>query len=282
MATATQKPPRPAQRRAPSAKKKTDAEILAELGFPYRFGAIALDEMFVDHEYQRPLTAFVSRIRDNFNPLLVGTLILSLRGDDDPVEEYRGRYALVDGQTRWSAMQNIGLSHAPAIVIPGMTQATEAKLFSDLQYERQNIASYYHFRADLVAGNPEALAVQKIVEQCGYTTGTASATAISAVVALRVVYRQGPDVLERTLTALKTAWGDEVMPDGAALRGMAMFFRWNPEADDERLARRLQLVPVAQLRNRASAVREASGGKTTATKWTAKALEFIYQNKPQS
>lgn len=279
MATATaEKTKRPAARQ--TARKKTDAQILEEQGFPYTFRAIELDQMFVDAEYQRPLTSFVTRIRDNFNPLLVGTLILSLRGDDDPVEEYRGRYALVDGQTRWSAMQNIGKTHAPAIVIQGMTQAAEAKLFSDLQYERQNIASYYHFRADLVAGNPEALGVQKIVEQTGYKTGSGG-DSISAVVALRVVYRQGPDVLERTLTALHTAWGEKYMPDGSALRGMAMFFRWHPDADDERLARRLQLVPAAQLRNRAAAVREAHGGKTVATKWTAKAIEFVYQNKPQ-
>jgi hypothetical protein len=272
MATATTPKPKPRR----SVVKKDDAAILAEQGFPYTFQAIELDSMFIDAEYQRPLSSFVTKIQHHFNPLLVGTLILSLRGQGD---KHEGMYALVDGQTRWSAMQNIGKTHAPCIVMTGMTQADEAKLFSDLQYERQNIVSYYHFRADLVAGNKEALAVQAIVTQAGYKTGTGG-DSISAVVALRRVYQQGPDVLERTLTVMQAAWGDKVQPDGPALRGMGMFFRWNPDADDERLARRLQLVSLTQLRSRAGAVREASGGSTAATKYTAKALEYIYSNTP--
>lgn len=276
MATATRS--RPAANGNARGKKVGEVALTAA-GFP-AFEVVPLALCFVDEEYQRPLTAFVARIRERFNPGLVGTFILSYRDSG----EYEGKYALVDGQTRWAAMQALGLEYAPALVHRGLAQADEAKLFSDLQYERQNIASYYHFRADLVAKQPEAMAIQKIVEQTGYETGVGG-QAINAVVALRAVYRQGAEqgkpgeTLERTLTVLREAWSDRIMPNAEMIRGMAWFFRRHEDADDERLARRLSVMTLDDARTRAIAQKQAMGRGSGSAMYMGMALEHIYRGR---
>lgn len=268
MASATIETPKRGRTRS-----RSPEAILTEQGFP-KFEVVPLDLCFVDEDYQRPLTAFVKRIIDNYNPGLVGTFILSHRTEG----EYAGRYALVDGQTRWAAMRTRDMTHAPALVHEGLSQAQEAKLFSDLQYERQNIASYYHYRADLVAQQPEALAIERIVRATEYETGVGVGT-INAVVALRAVYRQGGDLLERVLTILREAWGDRQQPNSEILRGMAWFLRRNEDANDEKLARRLSVMSLDDMKVRAIAQRQAMGRGSHGAMFMGMALAHLYAGR---
>lgn len=177
--------------------------------FPYSFEVLDVDRLFVDPAYQRPLTTFSQKIEKNFDPALVGTLVVSERTEGD----LAGYYAIVDGQTRAAAIASLAARDearlaVPCLVYRGMSQAEEAKLFARLQKERRGVSSYHRFRADLVAGEPEAVAINEIATRVGYEIGTGTGK-LSGVAALEDVYRRTPEILERALTISRAAWGPD-------------------------------------------------------------------------
>ena len=253
--------------------------------FPYEFKVLAIDEMFIDKDYQRPLTSFVRKIESRFDPLLFGTLVISDRGAKNKPR----RYAVVDGQTRWAAATRIGIQNAPTVVFQNLTPPDEARMFADLQRERRGMTSWHRFRAQLAAGDPESHAIVKIAETAGYKLGDGVGE-MRAMQALESCYRTDDFVLERALVALKDAWPDEV-PEAAHIRGLHYFFRNFPidkkknkkdsqqEIDDERLVRRLKTSGPEGLKRKASAVREAGAGTGTGGKsdtYMGQAIQAIY------
>jgi hypothetical protein len=185
--------------------------------WPYRFEILDVNELVVDESYQRPLTSFAKRIERAFYPALVGTLVVSRRDD--------GTQAVVDGQTRAAAIRTLAgegkvTSTVPCLVYIGMSQADEASLFVRLQKERRGMHSYERFRAALVAGDAEAVAIKALCDRLGYRIGTDKSREISAVAGLEKVYRRGPKILKRTLLMLRAAWGEEYLPSGDMLRGV--------------------------------------------------------------
>ena len=251
-----------------------------DIRFPYEFKVLPVEEMFIDKEYQRPLTAFVRRIEARFDPLLFGTLVISDRG----IKNKPRRYAVVDGQTRWSAATRIGVQIVPTVVFTGLTPQDEAKMFADLQKERRGMTSWHRFRAQLAAGDPESHAIVKIAETAGYSLGEGVGE-MRAMQALESCYRTDDFVLERALVALKDAWPNEV-PEASHIRGLHYFYRHfpldnkkkNQDIDDERLVRRLKTSGPEGLKRKASAVREAGTG-STGTKsdiYMGQAIQAIY------
>lgn len=243
--------------------------------WPYRFAVLSVDALFVDASYQRPLTTFAKRIRDQFDPALLGTLIVSARAED--------RFAVVDGQTRAEAVRQLAATGdapgvVPCLVYDGLSRADEANLFARLQKERRGIASYHRFRAALVAGDEEAIDIQRIAKAAGYEVGPAAKTQISAVAGLEKVYRRSPQMLERVLGTFRRAWRDQHMPNGELLRGLGYFFDHTKTVDDVVLAQRLGEVTPANLARRASALREGMGHGGGSDKYMAGAIAGIYRS----
>jgi hypothetical protein len=245
------------------------AENLRE--WPYQFEVLPLNKLMVDDSYQRPMTTFVNRIVQKFDPALVGTLVVSKRNARE--------YAVVDGQTRMEALREVGETEAPCLVYLGLTVEDEASLFARLQKERRGIASYHRFRAALVAGEEEANEIEGIVKDTGYAIGLEK-DEISAVAALEYAYRKDPDVLERVLLILAEAWGDEYVPAGDIIRGLAaLLSEPKTKIEDERMADRLARVTDNQLRRRASALREGTGEGGGAVRYMRDALHAVYRKK---
>ena len=264
---------------APAVPTPADDEIVR--AWPYRFDVVKLSRLIVDDTYQRPLTSFVDKIVNNYDPALVGTLVISGRAG--------GKYAVVDGQTRMEAMKELGLADAPCLVYTGLNQAQEASLFARLQKERRGIHSFHRFRAALVAGEDEPKAIEAIVNDCGYTIGMDKGE-VGAVASLEYAYRRDPEVLERTLLIFKEAWPvdpvdatKEFVPDGQLIKGLAYLIangvpgtKRKTNIDDQRLADRLRQVTPEQIRRRASALREGVGGGGSIT-FIAQALAAVYR-----
>lgn len=240
--------------------------------WPYSFEILDVSRLFVDETYQRPLTTLARKIENDFDPGLVGTLIVSDRG--------KGKYAIVDGQTRAAAILNLSSEDkaplgVPCLVYHGLTRADEASLFARLQLERRGIASAHRFRAAIVAGDPEAIAIEEIAGDAGFPIGPAGNGNLSAVAALEKVYRRGPDLLRRTLVILRAAWPD-VVPSGDVIRGLGLLLSQDTSIDDERLTDRLAAVPLDQVKRRALALSEGMGGGGSAEKYMARAIAAIY------
>lgn len=258
--------PTATRRRTPSSNGEVDAaSVLAQL--PFRPEVVSLSRMFVDHDYQRPLTNFVSRIEANFNPALVGALFCS--------ERTSGKIAVIDGQTRMVALERLGFDAWLSLVYTGLSKADEARIFVLLQTERRSVTSWTRFRGALQAKDPEALAIRSLVESVGLKIGEGQG-AIKSVAALEYGYRRDEFTLERTLSVLKAAWPERV-PDAQFIRGLHYFYSkpaHQMDVDDEKLVRRLKAVGPDTLAIRAAHLR-ASGARVSGSGSTAYMAQSI-------
>lgn len=242
--------------------------------WPYSFEVLEVGRLFVDETYQRPLTSFAAKIERNFDPALVGTLVVSKRA--------KNRYAIVDGQTRAAAIVSLAAEDkapigVPCLVYHGLTRAQEASLFARLQKERRGIASAHRFRAAVVAGEEEACAIEAIAKSAGYDVGANAKVQLAAVAALESVYRRGPVLLERTLLILRKAW-PELLPSGDIVRGLGSLLQ-REEIDDDRMVVQLQSVTAEELKRRASALMEGMGGGGSRERYMAQAIEGVYRSR---
>lgn len=244
-------------------------------GWPYSYAILNVDLLTVDESYQRPLTTFARRIEHGFDPALVGTLVVSRRAD--------GTLAVVDGQTRAAAISHlvaageIASPGVPCLVYEGLSRADEASLFARLQKERRGISSYHRFRAAVVAGEEEAVAIQAIVRAAGHDTGVGK-DKIGAVAALERVYRFNPTLLERTFAVLADAYGAEYVPAADMLRGVGRLLHDHGDIDARQLADRLRPLSLARLKRISLEVAEERGGGAgnSAEACMAEAMEAVY------
>lgn len=228
--------------------------------WPFRFEIVPLSAMEVDATYQRPLTTFWKEVVDDFNPALVGTLIVS--------ERRSGKKNIVDGQTRWTAMKELKLPDVPCLIYEGLSKADEARLFADIQTKRRGMRSYDRFRAELVAKRPRAMDISRIATKSGFDlTADEGPKTIKAIAALEKTWKYGPDHLEDVLLVIRDAWGtdDKTAISARLVNGISHFLRYQEGVDLDRLVDRLRSVTPSMVSHRASSLREGgmSGGGET-------------------
>lgn len=244
---------------------------------------VLVKDIFVDEEYQRPLTSFAATIERKFDPFLFQTLMLSDRGSKNKP----ARYAVIDGNTRRVAAAKLGIVRAPAIIFTDLTPEDEADIFWRIQKYRKGVVSWYRFRAQMRSGNEESLAIAALAERTGYELGDRPGQ-IKAVTALEAAYRRDPETLERTLEAFNEAWG--MAPEGKYIRGLHYFFLNYPvdmkhefkEVNDEQLIRRLKINGPDDLEKKLLSVKDLQGGTGSPAKWMALAIQSAYLSRAKS
>lgn len=173
----------------------------------------------IDSAYQRDVSTHWVQQHLPFNEQQAGAIVLSLRG---------GTLFVIDGGHRLALAKESGIEKINAFVMEGLSQQDEAALFVKYQRERRNLTSHALFRADVVRGDPDTLAMVRIVNNAGFhlakTTGDFNITAIDAV---RYIQKYGgDDLLIRTLNVVKAHWlGEEKALSGQVLKGVALFFQ---------------------------------------------------------
>lgn len=266
MGTTTAKAPTGAGRSTGGSKRT------AKKKWPYRFEVVPVESLLVDDRYQRPLTSFVDEVTRDYNPALIGTLIVSERDN--------GHLAVIDGQTRLEGMRRNGEEGAPCLVYHGLSHEQEAELFADLQTKRRGMATYLRFRASLVAKNTEAIAIAAIVQHAGFELDTTlTAHTVKAIAALESIYRRDPQLLSNVLDTIAQAWPDpdtEFRTSGDMIRGLAVFLTREQRVNPERLIEKLSAVTPRMIRHRANALKEGSGSGGGSPGYTADAILGIY------
>lgn len=252
--------------------------------WPYRYAVIPLSDLFVDPAYQRPLSEFVKRIRNDPDPALIGTLIVSDRGG----QRKSKRFAVIDGQTRMVGMQeHTGV--LPCLIYEGLSRADEAQLFARFQTERRGMATWMRFRAAMVSKNPEALGIAAIAAASGFkVAGDGDDKGIRSIAALEWLYRR--DLLADVLEIVRDAWGrpdpDKSGADmrvrGEILLGIGRFLKDTDDVDMRRLVRNLSGVTPEQLRHRANALREGSGSSGNYALFVRDAIVGIYATRARA
>lgn len=250
------------------------AEDISRLGeFEYRFEVVPVEDFFVDHEYQRPLTSLVNEIARNYNPFLVGAVIASDRSTS-PAPHKRTRkphIALIDGQTRWEGTKRAERPSLLTVVYEGLRPDEEALIFALIQMKRRNMTSWQRWRAMFRAGDRDAIALKRIAEENGWQLRTDSdAGSLRAIAALEAVYKVDKDepqerdrgrLLGETLDVLHRTWPDDAALAGGAdlIRGMGRFI-FEHDPDLEQLVRKLQRVTPTMILFNATAYRAGRQG----------------------
>lgn len=258
---------------APPQEIDVDAEEV--FAWPYRFEIVELGELAVDDSYQRPLTSFWKTVSEQFNPALVGTLVVS--------ERRNGKKNIVDGQTRWAAMQEQpGLLKAPCLIYEGLSKKQEAQLFALLQTQRRGMRTYDRFRAQLVGGEPMAVGISKIAEDVGFElSAVETPRTLKSIAALERMWKLDPEHLREILELVRDIWGvsEKTAVSAQILTGLSTFIRNQEKLDYERLEKRLRDVTPALIINRASQIREGAGWGTGAGKSVAQAILAEYTRR---
>lgn len=175
---------------------------------------------------------------------------------------------IVDGQHRWHACKDQGWdedeSYVQCLVYEGLTQAEEAALYVAFNVESRRPNAIDTYRLENVAGMPEAVEIQKVVDKHGLVVAFGgAANYVSAVSALRWVYRLGgSELLDRTFTVVEKAWGprDRWARDGNLLKGLAHVLKKAGHLDQSSLEEKLgKSGRAGQLLGNARTLRSATG-----------------------
>jgi hypothetical protein len=179
----------------------------------------------------------VAEIVKNFDGAKVGALLVSFRD---------GYYYIVDGLHRSKAMKILGYTHAPCIVLTGLTYEQEASYFRRQNQNKRNITTFDDFKAGLEAKDEECLKINEIVKANGFEIGRGDGfSRIACIHALVAIARDyGYIVLDETLFLIANTWsGVPKASRSESLLGVAEFVsRYGMVSFSERLANKFTAI----------------------------------------
>jgi len=219
----------------------TKADLKSRPSYQSSIEWVPVSEMDVDPRLQRPYEEhWAKKIAANYDPNLLGKPLVWMKNGKG------GRRAIVlDGNhRRWATVMARGNdSLMECETVHGITDQQAAELFVGRNTTRAPRA-LDRFRVSVTAGDPECIAINRTVEDCGITVGqSASQRTVSAVQSLRRLYRMDDSgkILRQVLTLAIGAWGDTPTAlNGDILVGLGLVLhRHAHEMDLESFERRL-------------------------------------------
>lgn len=174
--------------------------------------------------YQRRLSyAECKRMKDEYDPNLVGVLLVAKRND--------GKYAVIDGHHRLIMMRMLGIKTALCQVATGLTYQEEADLFGKFNKQRRCASPTDLLNSNVEAGRRDAIDVVRIAKKAGYYCGKTNnrkkgKVQISAVRALTSSYDMlHAEGLYTMLDVISSTWIKNKDAVGASmLNGTTTFF----------------------------------------------------------
>jgi hypothetical protein len=170
-------------------------------------------------DYQRPTNAAqVDNIVKHFDEAKLGTMTVSKRD---------GKFFIIDGAHRLSALRRLEYTHAVFEVLTGLTQAQEAAYFAKQGQDKRALRPFDLYKAGLIAGDEKCLCIDEILRENNFRVGFATKDyfQIGAIKALSdIVDDYGFDVLDEALTLIGDTWhGMHKATYGDCLLGVAEF-----------------------------------------------------------
>jgi hypothetical protein len=235
---------------------------------------VQLDQIIED-KYCRPVKPWrVVDMMENWDAEAVGALYVSLRAD--------GRYAILDGNHRRHAAMLLGIKTLPARVFIDLTYEREAGLFDKFNTQARGNAMD-NFRARIQQKDPQALAIQHLLEYYGLRVGTgARHDGNGTIFCIRDVERiyteRGADALSQVVRVLTQAWsGRRQSLNRMPVVGTSMFLERHgddPAFSEKRLIEKLRLIMPEEMTARAKALQ--AGEKTDGVSAFGRVLVSVY------
>lgn len=265
----------------PSSIVREKPQALGEDEWPFEVRLLPLEALMVDGSYQRPVAwAFVRRGAASFDPSLVGTLDVSER-------RRKTVFAVMDGQQRLEMVKLVGKTSVYASVYRGLDIAAEARFFIHKNNDQKYMHPYYTYRAQLLAGDKETIAIDEVVTKLGYRVSITAPRAtvedrnrIAAIAALRMTYRRkrpdGRSALTETMQVLREAsFGQPGAQSGIAIRGLSRLLE-RFAADQLDLSRLVSVLADEQVDNLVQMARGRSRSSGSAEQAFSEILSELY------
>ena len=183
-------------------------------GYRREFGWALLTDMVIDPRIQRPLNAAeVNNIAKNFDPAALGTVTLSARVDNATgatiltvIDGQQRRAGALKAEDKWEALDFHGRVRVD--VHYGLTPADEARLFRLLNFRRA-VQPIQLFKTALIEGDPDTIAVQRILDKLGIPFGTPRGFSGARASVRLVSRRNGETTLEWALRMVQRIYDEE-------------------------------------------------------------------------
>lgn len=237
------------------------ADVLKDLRSQSEVTWIPVAACFRDMEYQRPTNeARVRKMRDEFDPDLLGVVTLSDRGD--------GKYAILDGGHRVDLYNLMEWSDQKILaqVYKDLTIQQEAHIYAEMNSERVRPTTINLFLASVAARDPAAILLKEALEAGGaiistdYRPGSRYFRAVAE--AERVFKVAGPEVVRQAIWCMTEAWGDRGEQDtypGSVFSGIAyILHHFKGRVDVLTLAEKLKDVTPGLIQNQAKSIRDVT------------------------
>ena len=252
--------------------KTTDksAKTTDELGPKPELRWVKITQLYIPADYQRSVKSDASakninHIKAHFNWGDCGALIVCpLPGAQPP------QYAVIDGQHRLRAAETHGgIDELPCVVIAARQAGEQARNFVAVNSRRVKLHPLQEFRAAVVAGDPDASALQSILDRCGVTMASQSLnineTHPRVTLAVGTLLRMTQDYSEKqmawVLTVIPEAYEDKPgMLRANLIRVLARWIKAHPDTDRERMVAALRTIDISDLERDARTFRSIQGG----------------------
>lgn len=214
---------------------------------------VALSDLKIDMAVQRAIIpSRVRKIATNFDPILIGELLVSERED--------GLYIL-DGHHRMAAALSQNGNTPTTVtceVFTGLSKANEAQLFLG-RNDRASVRSHDRFRNLATLGDQETLNVQMAAQAAGFvfiSDDVEDATfrdRAAAVAIMRDADRRkgieatGIEHLTRVLKFYARMYGNQDRVESLIVKAVSKIFLKHDSADEDRLYDRLRGIPPQQV-----------------------------------
>jgi hypothetical protein len=229
-----------------------------------------VSDIFADKRYQRPHDEQrVRKIADNFDPDLLGVI---MRAD--------GTYAVMDGGHRIAAVTYLGWGDqlVPAQVFDGLTVQEEAHVFAQFNRERVRPDPLTLFRAQVLAGDERSKALDRAIRKSGIHLVNRPNHFRSIGIAITVAEAEGVDVVQKTLTVMQDAWGDNVADNpmhAKIFQGLALVIANSPKIDLKHLTKRVREYSTSSIQYKAEAL-SGAGREFRGVHGVAKVIANLY------
>ena len=125
-----------------------------------KLALVSVNEMFVDGTYQRTVQKKAHKIANEWEDNKCDILQISYRVDLD-------KYAIIDGQNRWSAACKIGVTHLLCQIFEGLTIEEEARMFAEQNDNVTKISAADKFKSMVVMGDEVCLQIKQLCDEFG-------------------------------------------------------------------------------------------------------------------
>jgi hypothetical protein len=184
---------------------------------------VRIKDLIRDAAYQRKLNKRRARaIADKFNPEIFDPITVVRRGT---------KWAVIDGATRSYAAELAGYEEIPATQSAARTEQAEATLYSDKNRSQKPLSAIELYRSDVLAGRPDAVAIQGMLDDVGWTVEKEA----RGIAALRNAYaRYGAGPTGRALRVLAKVFEGQRRVPSRLIIGTIAFIRYHRDGVNDR------------------------------------------------